>query len=110
MVPSTLVYNALLKKPGKVHSGSQKKWFLKRAAFHFLELLQVAFLELFQDITKVYSVGWKKRLTKPSFCFVGVTHGDAETLWVQVSEKKTQHGKYLQVTEVLLVTEGRSVL
>lgn len=25
-------------------------------------------------------------------------------------EKKTQHSKYLQVTEVLLVLEGRSVL
>ena len=37
----------------------------------------MAFLELLQDITKVYSVGWKKRLTKPSFVFVGVTHGDA---------------------------------
>lgn len=59
--------------PGKVHSGFQKKWFLKCAAFQFLELLQVAFLELLQDLTKVYSVGANKRLT---FCFVGVTHGD----------------------------------
>lgn len=45
--------------------------------FQFLELLQVAFLELLQDITKVYSVRWKKRLTKPSFVVVGVTRRDA---------------------------------
>lgn len=36
------------------------KWFLKRAAFQFLELLQVAFLELLQDITKVYSIAWEE--------------------------------------------------
>lgn len=56
-----------LKKPGKVHSGSQKDMVPQTCCFsQFLELLQVAFLELLQDITKVYSVGARKRLTKPS--------------------------------------------
>lgn len=43
------------KKPGKGHSGSQRNGFSKCAAFQFLEILQVAFLELLQDLTKVYS-------------------------------------------------------
>ena len=59
---------------------------LKCAAFQFLELLQVAFLELLQDITKVYAVGWKERLTKPS-C-VGAPHGDTE-IWVLVIRMTT---------------------
>lgn len=52
-------------KPGKVHSGFQKKWFLKCAAFQFLELLQ--------DLTKVYSVGVNKRLTKHFVLWVWLT-------------------------------------
>lgn len=43
------------KKPGKGHSGSQRNGFSKCAAFQFLEILQVAFLELLQALTKVYS-------------------------------------------------------
>lgn len=32
-----VLYSDLFKEPGKVHSGSQRKWFLKRAALQFLE-------------------------------------------------------------------------
>lgn len=43
-----------------------KESFSNVLLFQILALLQVAFLELLQDITKVYQDGWKKRL-KPSF-------------------------------------------
>lgn len=71
------------KKPGKVHSGPQRNGFSKRAAYQFLEIFQVAFLELLQDIqdiTKVYSSCGEEKTNQFFVLFLGRLVGVADNM------------------------------